>query len=274
MKKWIRKLIIGDEFYYVHDKISMLDNEVRKVRKEIVDLRNEILLELVENKSLLKQILEQRKIITDVKNNIEIVKVESETPVIKRELPDIPDKEVKIVKPILTQEAVKELFEYRDGDLYWKIDIYTRKHKKIYQIKIGDKAGTIRSEHFISYKVVTYQYKKYKISRLIFLMFYGYLPQYVVYKDGNTLNTRIENLLEANASQVSVRKKLPKTNITGYRGVHFNKCNNKYQASIGINNKTVQLGYYNTAEEASKAYEEAKLKYYGTFLDKCKVVNG
>lgn len=92
----------------------MLDNEVRKVRKEIVDLRNEILFALLENKSLLKQILEERILVNDIKNNIEAVRVEEEKPVIKKDLPDIPDKEVKIVKPILTQEAVKELFEYNN----------------------------------------------------------------------------------------------------------------------------------------------------------------
>lgn len=79
MKKWLKKIIIGDDFYHVFNDISMLDHEVRKVRKEIVDLRNEILFELIENKSLLKQILEQRKIITDIKNNIEVVKIEEKS---------------------------------------------------------------------------------------------------------------------------------------------------------------------------------------------------
>lgn len=42
-------------------------------------------------------------------------------------LPDIQDREVKKVDSILTQEDVNELFEYRDGELYWKIDIYIGK---------------------------------------------------------------------------------------------------------------------------------------------------
>ena len=269
MKKWIRKIIIGDEFYYLHDKISMLDNEVRKVRKEIIDLRNEILFALLENRSLLKQIVEERILVNDIKNNIEVVKVEEEKPVIKKDLPDIPDKEVKIVKPILTQEDVKELFEYRDGDLYWKIDIYCGESNKIHKIKIGDKAGGIRLKQNIYYKVVTYQGIKYKISRLIFLMFNGYLPEYITYKDGNTSNTRIENLIEANLSQVSCRRKLPVNKTTDYRGVHFIKINNKYKASITVYRKTINLGCYDTPEEASKVYEEARLKYRGEFIKRC-----
>lgn len=268
MKKWLKKIIIGDDFYHVFNDISMLDHEVRKVRKEIVDLRNEILFELIENKSLLKQILEQRKIITDIKNNIEVVKVEEEKPVIKRELPDIPDKEVKIVKSILTQEDVKELFEYRDGDLYWKIN----KRK----IKAGTKAGCLNFNKKSNkcYKVLVYQRKLYAIARLIFLMFKGYLPENIIYKDGNTLNTKIENLLEANKSQVQHRAKIPTTNRSGYKGVSFEKRRNKYVSAIKVNNNRITIGYYDTREEASKAYGEAKLNYYGTFLDKCEFTNG
>ena len=58
----------------------------------------------------------------------------------RKKLPDIPDKEVKKVKTTLTQEDVKELFEYKDGDLYWKNDISTGKYIKI---KAGTKAGSI-----------------------------------------------------------------------------------------------------------------------------------
>lgn len=63
----------------------------------------------------------------------------------KKELLDIPNKEIKIVKPILTQEDVKELFEYRDGNLYWKIDIYSGKGRLL--IKAGVKAGGLSGKY-------------------------------------------------------------------------------------------------------------------------------
>ena len=37
-------------------------------------------------------------------------------------------------------------------------------------------------------------------------MFYGYMPEKVTFKDGNSLNTRIDNLLEANNSEVQYRR--------------------------------------------------------------------
>ena len=272
MKKWLKKIIIGDDFYHVFNDISMLDHEVRKVRKEIVDLRNEILFELIENKSLLKQILEQRKIITDIKNNIEVVKIEEKKPVIKRELPDIPDKEVKIVKPILTQEAVKELFEYRDGDLYWKIDIYKGVGNSVLHIKAGTKLSSVyRSKNKPPFKQVKYQQKSYLVSRLIFLMFNGYLPEKVTFKDGDTLNTRIENLIEANTSEVHYRQKPQINSKTGIKGVYFDKRTNKYVAQIMKNGINIFIGKFNTQGEAKKARKEAEDNLYATFFNKCAI---
>ena len=55
---------------------------------------------------------------------------------------------------------------------------------------------------------------------------------------------------------------MQKNNTSGYRGAYYNKRNNKYQSRLSINNKEIHLGYFNTPEEASKAYEEAKKKYW------------
>lgn len=185
----------------------------------------------------------------------------------KKELSNIEDKEVQFVKSILTQEDVNKLFEYRDGNLYWKIDIYSGKGRL--HIKAGVKAGGL-SGKYKNIKMVRYKGKGYHISRLIFLMFKGYLPKFITYKDKNSLNTKLENLLEANSSQLNIRQKV--RSATGYKGVYF--YGKKYVAQIKVNNKTMNLGYYNTAEEASKVYGEARIKYRGTFLDKCKVTSG
>ena len=187
-----------------------------------------------------------------------------------KELPDISDIKVKKVKSILTQEDVNELFEYKDGDLYWKIDIYSGINHKIPHIKIGDKTGCIaKNTGGNYYKQLCYNGKIYKTARLIFLMHNGYLPEKIIYKDGNTLNTRIKNLLEANSSQTLCRTNKYSTNKTGYRGVFFDKKIKKYKVYITKNNKQLYLGSYNILEEASKIYEIARKKYYGDFINKC-----
>lgn len=49
---------------------------------------------------------------------------------------------------------------------------------------------------------------------------------------------------------------LMSTNTSGYRGVSLKKATNKYYAAITVNNKTAHLGYFITAKEAAKAYND------------------
>ena len=49
-------------------------------------------------------------------------------------------------------------------------------------------------------------------------------------------------------------RNIQSNNTSGHRGVSFNKTKEKWQASIGIDNKQIYLGTFVTAEEASKAY--------------------
>lgn len=50
-------------------------------------------------------------------------------------------------------------------------------------------------------------------------------------------------------------------NMTGAVGVR--KHHNRYQAHIWVHGKTFFLGSFSTIEEASEAYKQAELKYYG-----------
>ena len=45
-------------------------------------------------------------------------------------------------------------------------------------------------------------------------------------------------------------------NTSGYRGVGFNKHQNKFVASITINRRRTQIGAFKTAEEAGYAYDK------------------
>ena len=66
----------------------------------------------------------------------------------------------------ITQKLVRELFIYRDGNLYWAID-------KGPNARIGDLAGYLRKDEYRGIKI---NYKNYRAHRLIFLYHNGYIP--------------------------------------------------------------------------------------------------
>lgn len=51
-------------------------------------------------------------------------------------------------------------------------------------------------------------------------------------------------------------RRIMATNTSGYRGLTFHKQSQKWQVRIMVNKKNISLGYYNTKEEAAKAYDD------------------
>ena len=160
----------------------------------------------------------------------------------------------------LTQEELHEIFEYRDGDLYWKIAPGRRK-------KAGDKAGSKHYNRILKHFVYTTMYKgkHYHVSRLIFKMFHGWLPEVVDCIDGDYLNTKIENLREINRSQTQYGRKVQTNNSSGYKGVYAKK--NQWKAQITQHKKSIYLGLFDSPEEAHKAYCRAAKKLHGEFAN-------
>ena len=50
-------------------------------------------------------------------------------------------------------------------------------------------------------------------------------------------------------------RRIMATNKSGYRGVHYNKRDNKWVSQITIDKKVIYLGNFNTTLEAAKAYD-------------------
>ena len=154
----------------------------------------------------------------------------------------------------ISQDLVKEFFDYRDGQLYWKVTSS--------RIKKGMKTGTINST---GYRCTTVNQKTYLTHRLIFLYHHGYLPEMVDHIDGNPLNNNIENLREANKYQNQQNAKRRSDNKTGIKGVTVCKHANKYMARVRINGVRQYLGLFNTLAEAEKVITQTRLQLHKEF---------
>jgi len=157
----------------------------------------------------------------------------------------------------MTQELLKELFEYKeDGHFYWKI-------KKSKKINIGKIAGCL---NYRGYREIRLNGKLYREHRLIWFYHNGVLPingidHINAIKDDN----RIENLREATQSQNNANNCKMQGSSSKYKGVSFFKRDKKWSAQIVLNKKQKHLGYFDEEYIAAQAYNEAALKSFGEF---------
>lgn len=158
----------------------------------------------------------------------------------------------------ITQELVKEKFDYKDGHLYWKINIPTA------SIVIGDKAGAFNGKYF----KVKIKNKGYSLHRIIFLWHKGYLPKFIDHEDLDKTNNRIENLREATKSQNMMNKNSHKGSFSKYKGVtknYHSRGIKRWRARIDINKKQKSIGYFHTPQEAAMAYNREAVRLHGEF---------
>lgn len=155
----------------------------------------------------------------------------------------------------ITIDLLHELFEYRDGHLFWKTKVSQR-------INIGDKAGSIDQK---GYCRIMINNKSYKTHRLVFMMHNGYLPEQIDHIDGNKLNNRIDNLRPATNGQNRHNTSIQKNNSSGVKGINWQKRDNKWQARVMLNKKSYQVGYFDTLEEAKQAIQKVREQLHGDY---------
>jgi hypothetical protein len=89
--------------------------------------------------------------------------------------------------------------------------------------------------------------------------------------NGDRLDNRIENLRTATYSQNSANAKRHSRNTSGLKGASKRFKNGKWtgrwQASITYQRKQINLGYFDTKEEAHAAYLEAARRLQGEFAN-------
>lgn len=157
----------------------------------------------------------------------------------------------------LTQARALELFEYSSVDrgLLWRV---TRS-----KAKAGHLAGSVDKDGYLIVGIDGYRYK---VHRVVYLMFHGILPDSPIdHADCEKMNNLIGNLRPADHSQNRCNVKLQRVNSTGFKGVHFNKNAKKFRSIIKARGATRFLGYFDTAEQAYEAYKAAAAEMHGQY---------
>ena len=155
----------------------------------------------------------------------------------------------------ITKELLHELFEYKDGNLYWKIATSNR-------VKVGDPANYMDNTGYFRVRL---NRKLYLTHRIIFFMHRGYLPEFLDHIDGNPLNNEIENLRPVSRSENNYNQKTRTDNTSGIKGVSFSKAYKKWRAYIQVDKKYKHLGYYDSIDKATKVIKKVRKQLHGEF---------
>ena len=157
---------------------------------------------------------------------------------------------------MLTQEYVRELFDYRDGVLYWKV--------RRYKVTVGMTAGCLNKNN---YMVVRIDYIRYQNHRVIWLYHYGTFPAKIDHINNISTDNMVENLRPATTAENNCNTLKRKNNKSGVKGVYWNKESSKWAAGISKGGHRHHLGYFVTLSDAEAVVKSARMCLHGEFAN-------
>ena len=162
-------------------------------------------------------------------------------------------------KRTVSFDRVRELFNYQQktGGLIWKVA-----HGAFKRISAGTIAGTRNASGHL---VVRFDGVTYLCHRVIWVWMTGKMPTNEIdHKDLDGSNNRWKNLREATHAQNNQNKRPQKNNRSQVKGAR-QLPGGRWQAYISIKRRFVQIGIFDSQQEASEAYQAAAKAQYGTF---------
>ena len=155
------------------------------------------------------------------------------------------------------QKIFHEFFEYKDGNLYWKVNRGPKALK-------GKIAGRIRPNKYVSVKIRELG-KEFGLHRVIFCMHYGYIPRMIDHINNDPSDNRIENLRECTDSQNQWNKRINRNNTSGVKNVRKSTRANSFRVELSVHGKYKYIGSFKDFELADLVAHMAREKYHGKF---------
>ena len=122
--------------------------------------------------------------------------------------------------------------------------------------RIGCEIGNVTSNGYIEISIGE---QKWSAHKLAWLLCNGCYPDMIDHISGDKQDNRLCNLRLSNSLHNMRNRGKNKNNSSGYNGVYVS--GNKYRARIKINGKLINLGTFETIEEAVDARRKANLMY-------------
>lgn len=167
-----------------------------------------------------------------------------------------------------SQERLKALFDYNDGNLYWKdrprSDFKTSQGYGAFHASCaGKKANTGRLN---DYEIIKINGEQFLTHRLIFIWHFGQLDigMEVDHRDTDQLNNRIENLRKATRKSNCQNTGLNSRNTSGVKGVSWDKARSKWQVQIGRLPDRVSARF-DSKDAAEEFARKTREKIHGEF---------
>lgn len=156
----------------------------------------------------------------------------------------------------VTAERLRELLFYDPdaGTFTWRVARGGR-------ATVGSLAGAISKR---GYKSIFIDYKQFRSHRLAWLYVYGKWPDGEIdHINGNPSDNRIRNLRVSDRTNQCRNAKTKSTNLIGLKGV--TAAGDRFRARIRVNYRLINIGRFNTAEEAHAAYVREAKRLFGEF---------
>ena len=167
-------------------------------------------------------------------------------------------------------EYLRECFVYdrKSGELIWKErpreHFATERACSTWNATfVGEKAGFSQNRGYIAVAIAN---RKYLIHRVIWKLETGEDPlEQIDHRDGVRTNNSWANLRVATGNEQSQNSGRRSDNVSGQRGVSWDRSRGKWAAEIISNGVRHRLGRFNSIADASAAYEAAAQNLFGVF---------